>query len=98
MNKIPVTCLGCGAPLHGPVCEFCGREYDLNEKWAIQGDLFFDRDKYFEVTFMGKKLKMYLSNIEIEPIHCEPMRTLDGRLTVPIHHSPPNISITLTSL
>ena len=98
MSNIPVTCLGCGAPLHGPVCEFCGREYDLNEKWAIEGDLFYDKDKYFEVTFMGHKLKMYLSEIEFEPFIPEPTRTLDGRLAVPIHRPTPTISLTLTSI
>lgn len=29
---IPVTCEGCGAPMHGSVCEYCGRDYGVNEK------------------------------------------------------------------
>ena len=96
MKRIPQICLGCGAPLHGPVCEFCGREYDLDEKYKIEGDLFYD--KTFEVTFMGKKLKMYASDIHIEPIYREAARTLDGRLSVSLSRPDPIITLRLTSI
>ena len=32
MSKIPITCEGCGAVMRGSVCEYCGRDYGLNEK------------------------------------------------------------------
>ena len=67
MNKLPVICIGCGAPLHGPVCEFCDREYDLDEKTAIQGDILDDPE--VTVMFHGHEIKCYVADIKIEPLY-----------------------------
>lgn len=78
MEKIPQICIGCGAPLHGPICEFCGREYDLNSKTVILGDVM--DDPVVEVMFHGHRLKMYVSDIEMEKLIIEPVKTLDGTM------------------
>ena len=95
MDKIPQICLGCGAALHGPVCEFCGREYDLETKYQVQDDIYYSQ--YVDVTFMGKKLKTYVGNVELEPIYSEAYRTFDGTLhTVKLRD--PIIRLTLISV
>ena len=96
MKKIPVICTGCGAPLHGPVCEFCGREYNLNEKMEVKGDVYFDR--VVEVTFMGKKVQMYVGNIEIEPIYSEACRDVLGNLHTVHLRRDPIMRLTLVSM
>ena len=35
MSEIPITCDGCGAVMHGSVCEYCGRNYGLNDVTGV---------------------------------------------------------------
>ena len=72
-----VNCKNCGAPLHYnfknriATCEYCTSEYHLDDLGIIE-------EYKVELDIFGKRVKFYITNIEVEHDYCE-YRNIDGR-------------------
>ena len=91
MSKIPQICLGCGAALHGPICEFCGREYDLNDTIRFHGKVT-NENREVIIEIFGQKVRAYLTEFSVGENSCY-ADTLGNRQRVVIRSNP---TITLT--
>lgn len=91
MDKIPQICLGCGAPLHGPICEMCGREYDLNNKIRFNGQIT-QEDREVIIEIFGQKVRAYLTEFgaEASPCYVDTLGDRYGRVIT----STPTITLT----
>ena len=59
-NKLR-NCINCGAPLTGPVCEYCGTIYEKENKFSGK---FFEYSMQGEIEFNGQKIPVYISEVE----------------------------------
>ena len=87
------SCLNCGAPLSGPVCQYCGTSYgDERAPMSITID---DDSLRGTLVFKGCSFAVRLREIEMEHYDTvEAARSLDGRLYVG-HQSHPTITFVL---
>ena len=61
MNNKLKNCINCGAPLTGPICEYCGTRYEEENKFSGK---FFEYSMQGEIEFDGHKIPVYISEIE----------------------------------
>lgn len=71
------NCINCGAPLRGPVCEYCGTMYEKENKFSGK---FFEYSMQGEIEFNGQKIPVYITEIECNYVDGCGGRDLSGRL------------------
>ena len=58
-------CINFGAPIHSNICEYCGTEYELDEKQNCKQKGKQINDFTYELGVDGKKYLFYLGNVEV---------------------------------
>lgn len=73
-------CINCGAPIHSNICEYCGTEYELDEKQNCKQKGKQINDFIYELEIDGIKHSFYVGNIQVTPFVHIQRNEKNGRL------------------